>query len=246
MERPFPQWELFEEGPSNDSSLIVRRTASGKTLKKNACFNDWMSFDLQRRALAYRSRTIFYRVWKMAKYISGKESTDTFITKLAALLHDIADWKFYGGDDNVGARAARKVLFKQGVHKEIIDHVCEIIQTAPFKGAGVKTKMRTIEGKVVQDADRLDAIGAIGIARAFAYGGHKKQLIYNPNQKPVLHQTKEAYFKSESPKINHFYEKLLLLKDRMNTKTAKKIAKGRHEFMEKYLKRFFEEWEGRI
>jgi uncharacterized protein len=182
----------------------------------------------------------------MAKFISKEESADTFVVQLAALLHDIGDWKFHGGDDNVGPRAARKLLSKQGVHKEIIDHVCEIIRTAPFKGAGVKTRMQTLEGKVVQDADRLDAIGAIGIARAFAYGGSKNRLIYNPNQKPVLHKSKEEYLKSESPTINHFFEKLLLLKDRMNTKTAKRIAKERHKFMEKYLKRFFEEWEGRF
>lgn len=187
-----------------------------------------------------------YRVCKMAKHICKRERANMFVVELAALLHDVADWKFHGGDNNVGPRMARQILSKQGISEEIIDHVCEIIRTAPFKGAGVKTRMQTLEGKVVQDADRLDAIGAIGIARAFAYGGHKKQLIYNPNQKPVLHQTKEAYFKSESPTINHFFEKLLLLKDRMNTKTAKKIAKERHKFMEKYLDRFFEEWEGRI
>jgi len=186
-----------------------------------------------------------YRVWKMAKFIAAKESADQFIVELAALLHDIADWKFYGGDDNVGARAARKLLSKQSVHKEIIDHVCEIIRTAPFKGAGVKTKMRTLEGKVVQDADRLDAIGAIGIARAFAYGGYKNQTIYDPNEKPILHRSKKEYLGSRSSTINHFFEKLLLLKDRMNTKTAKKISKDRHEFMEKYLDRFFNEWEGK-
>lgn len=187
-----------------------------------------------------------YRVWKMAKYIGRKESTNLFIVELAALLHDIADWKFYGGDDNVGARAARKLLSKQGVPKEIINHVCEIIRTAPFKGAGVKTKMHTLEGKVVQDADRLDAIGAIGIARAFAYGGHKNLPIYKPNQKPILHRSKKEYLESRSSTINHFFEKLLLLKDRMNTKTAKKISRERHRFMEKYLNRFFKEWKGEI
>lgn len=154
-----------------------------------------------------------YRVWKMAKYIAGEESADVFTVELAALLHDIADWKFHNGDENVGPMAAGKILSKQGVPKEIIDHVCEIIETAPFKGVGVITKMRTIEGKVLQDADRLDAIGALGIARAFAYGGHKNRPIYNPNLKPVLHHTKEEYLKSESTTINHFYEKLLLLKD---------------------------------
>jgi len=187
-----------------------------------------------------------YRVWKMAKHICKRERANMFVVELVALLHDVADWKFHGGDNNVGPSAAQKILSKQGVHKEIIDHVCEIIRTAPFKGAGVKKKMRTLEGKVVQDADRLDAIGAIGIARAFAYGGSKNRLIYNPNQKPLLHRTKEEYLKCESPTINHFYEKLFLLKDLMNTKTAKKIFRERHKFMEKYLSRFFEEWEGRI
>ena len=187
-----------------------------------------------------------YRVWKMAKHVSKEESADTFVVELAALLHDIRDWKFHHSDDTVGPRMARRILSKQGLPEDIISHVCEIIQTAPFKGAGMRTKMRTIEGKVVQDADRLDAIGAIGIARAFAYGGSKNRPIYNPNQKPMQHRTKEEYLKSESPTINHFYEKLLLLKDRMNTETAKKIAKERHKFMKKYLDRFFEEWEGRL
>jgi uncharacterized protein len=187
-----------------------------------------------------------YRVWNMARRIAKEESADTFVVQIAALLHDIGDWKFHHGDDTIGPRMARRILSKQGLSEEIIDHVCEIIRTAPFKGADVKTKMHTLEGKVVQDADRLDAIGAIGIARAFAYGGYKNRPIYNPNQKPVLHRTKEEYLKCESPTINHFYEKLFLLKDLMNTKTAKKISKERHKFVEKYLSRFFEEWEGRI
>jgi uncharacterized protein len=185
-----------------------------------------------------------YRVCKMAKHIGKGERTDMFVVELAALLHDIADWKFHGGNNNVGPSAAQKILSKQGVPEEIINHVCEIIRTAPFKGAGVKTKMRTIEGKVVQDADRLDAIGAIGIARACAYGGHTNQTIYNPNKKPILYRSKKEYLESRSSTINHFFEKLLLLKDRMNTKTARKIAEKRHRFMEAYLDRFFMEWEG--
>lgn len=187
-----------------------------------------------------------YRVWKMAKRIAKEESADTFVVELAVLLHDIKDWKFHNGDESVGPKVARELFTEQGVPIKIIDHVCEIIQTVSFKGAGVVTEMKTLEGKVVQDADRLDAIGAIGIARAFAYGGSKNRPVYNPNQKPVLHQMQEEVFKSESPTINHFYEKLLLLKDRMNTKTGKKIAKERHEFMEKYLERFFKECEGKF
>lgn len=121
----------------------------------------------------------------------------------------------------------------------------QIIAHLSFKGAGVENKIETLEGKVVQDADRLDAIGAIGIARTFAYGGFKGLAMHHPNIEPTLHRTKEEYMKNEGTSINHFYEKLLLLKDRMNTKAAKRIAQGRHEFMEEFLKRFLAEWEGR-
>ncbi len=187
-----------------------------------------------------------YRVWKMAEYIGKKESADMFVVELAALLHDIADWKFHDGDDTIGPKKARELLTKHEVSEDVISHICEIIAIMAFKGAEVKTEMKTIEGKVVQDADRLDAIGAIGIGRAFTYGGYKNRPMYGPNKKPVLRQSKEEYFKSESSTINHFYEKLLLLKNRMNTKTAKEIAKGRHELMEMFLDRFFQEWEGEI
>lgn len=187
-----------------------------------------------------------YRVWKMAQHIGREESADMFVVELTALLHDIADWKFHDGDDTVGPRVAREILIQHDVPEEIINHVCEIISTMAFKGAVVKGEIRTLEGKVVQDADRLDAIGAIGIARAFAYGGYKGWPIHNPEQKSTTHQTKEQYAKREGPTINHFYEKLLLLKDRMNTRTAKQLAEGRHRFMEEYLKRFFQEWEGKI
>ncbi|HEU0051391.1 MAG TPA: HD domain-containing protein [Patescibacteria group bacterium] len=187
-----------------------------------------------------------YRVWKMAKHISEKEQVDLMIVELAALLHDIADWKFHNGDDTVGPRIAGEMLEKHGVAKEIIASIRQIIQEGSFKGAGVKTVPSTLEGKVVQDADRLDAIGAIGIARTFAYGGHTNRTMYDPATKPVMHQTKEEYAKNSSPTINHFYEKLLLLKDLMNTETAKKITEGRHAFMEAYLDRFYKEWEGQI
>ena len=187
-----------------------------------------------------------YRVWKMAQHIGREESTDMFVVELTALLHDIADWKFHDGDDMVGPRVARQVLSEHSVPEDVINHVCEIISTMAFKGAGVKGEIRTLEGQVVQDADRLDAIGAIGIARTFAYGGHKGRPMHNPEQKPTMHQTKEEYIKSEGPTINHFYEKLLLLKDCMNTRTAKQLAEGRHRFMEEYLDRFFQEWKGKI
>ena len=186
------------------------------------------------------------RVWNMAKHIGASEGADTFVVELAALLHDIADWKFHGGDDTVGPKVARQILEKHSVPTEVINKVCVIIMGMSFKGAGVKTEMPTLEGKVVQDSDRLDAIGAIGIARTFAYGGHKNRPMYDPNEKPSLHQSKEEYFNSESPTINHFYEKLLLLKDKMNTKTAKSLAEDRHQFMEEYLDRFFQEWDGKI
>lgn len=185
-----------------------------------------------------------YRVWKMTRHIGSKEGADMFVAELAALLHDIADHKFHGGDDTVGPAVAKELLSAENVPGDVTDHVCEIIMTLSFKGAGVVTEMRTLEGKVVQDADRLDAIGAIGIARAFAYGGHKNRPIHIPGERPVLHQSKEAYFKNNGPSINHFYEKLLLLKDRMNTRIGKEIAEGRHHFMEEYLARFLQEWEG--
>lgn len=185
-----------------------------------------------------------YRVWKMAEHIGRDEKADMLIVSLAALLHDIADWKFHDGDDTVGPRVAGEILAKHGVSKEIIDHVGQIILEGSFKGAGVKTAPSTLEGKVVQDADRLDAIGAIGIARTFAYGGHKGRLLYDPNSKPVAHETKEQYFKSTGSTINHFYEKLLLLKNLMNTQSAKTLAEGRHRFMEEYLDTFYKEWEG--
>jgi uncharacterized protein len=166
------------------------------------------------------------------------------VVELAALLHDIADWKFHGGDDTIGPKVARELLSQYGASQKVIDHVCDIIASMSFKGAGVETYMQTIEGKVVQDADRLDALGAIGIARAFAFGGHQNRPIHNPEQKPTLHLTKEEYFQSAGPTVNHFYEKLLLLKDRMNTTLGRAIAHDRHQFMKAYLNRFFQEWEG--
>lgn len=186
------------------------------------------------------------RVWNMAKHIGSNENADLFVVEVAALLHDIADWKFYDGDDTVGPRIAGEILQKYGVSEETIDKVGQIIKEGSFKGANVKTEPSTLEGKIVQDADRLDAIGAIGIARTFAYGGHKNRAMYDPMIKPTLHTSKEAYFNNESPTINHFYEKLLLLKDLMNTETAKQIAQARHVFMEEYLKRFFQEWDGTV
>jgi uncharacterized protein len=184
------------------------------------------------------------RVWKTAVRIGKDEGIDLFVVELAALLHDIADWKARGGDEEAGPRAAREWLSGLDIDIRIIDQVCEIVRDVSFKGAGVRNPMKTKEGMVVQDADRLDALGAVGIARAFAYGGHKGREIYNPDIKPELHETFEAYKKGEGPTINHFYEKLLLLKDLMNTKTGKRMAAARHAFMESYLRQFFKECEG--
>jgi len=187
-----------------------------------------------------------YRVWEMAKYIGEKESVDVLVVELSALLHDVADWKFHDGDETAGSKLAKSILIKYSVPQNAIADICKIIATVSFKGARLNSKMQTIEGKVVQDADRLDAIGAIGIARTFAYAGNKNRLMYDPAEKPVLHKSKEEYFSGNSSAINHFYEKLLLLKGRMNTKTAKEIAEKRHKFMEIYLDKFFQEWEGKI
>ncbi|MBN2052580.1 HD domain-containing protein [Candidatus Woesearchaeota archaeon] len=187
------------------------------------------------------------RVWKTAVKIAKKEKADLIVVQLAALLHDIADWKFNNDNESAGSDKAKEWLDKIGVDENISNHICEIIHDLSFKGAGVKSEIKTKEGMIVQDADRLDAMGAIGIARAFATGAKFNREIYNPEIKPTLHQTAEDYKKSKGygGSINHFYEKLLLLKDRMNTATAKKIAEKRHKFMEHYLKEFFNEWNGK-
>ena len=185
-----------------------------------------------------------YRVWKMAYHIAEEEGANKTISELGALLHDIADWKFYDGDDTIGPKKAEEWMKKIGVDYPIIEQVKYIVASISFKGSEVATPMTTLEGKTVQDADRLDAIGAVGIGRAFAFGGNKNRLMYHPEEPPVVHQSFEAYKKNKSHTINHFYEKLLLLKDRMNTETGKKIAKARHQFMEEYLDRFLREWNG--
>lgn len=184
------------------------------------------------------------RVWNNARTIAQRENADLFVVDLAALLHDIGDHKFHNGDETVGPRLAREWLEQQQVEEKTIEHVCCIIRDLSFKGAGTSSDMPTLEGRVVQDADRLDAIGAMGIARAFAYGGHKNREMYNPSIKPVLHESFEAYKSSTAPTINHFYEKLLLLKDRMHTETARQMAAQRHQYMEDFLNQFYAEWNG--
>ena len=184
-----------------------------------------------------------YRVWKNALAICRHEKADEFIVQLAALLHDLDDWKFNETGDETPLRA-RAWLDSCSVDPVTADSVCRIISHVSYKGAGVENKMDSLEGFIVQDADRLDAIGAIGIGRAFAYGGYKDRPLYDPDSPPNLHASFEEYKNSKSATINHFYEKLLLLKDRMNTTTAKRIAEHRHEVMLQFLDQFMLEWEG--
>ena len=185
------------------------------------------------------------RVWNNTKLILQTEQADQLVCELAALLHDIADSKFHNGDETIGPRVAGEFLDSIGVEKEIVEHVQQIILNMSFKASLGEVTFHSKELEIAQDADRLDAIGAIGIARAFNYGGYKNRDIYNPNVKPKQHQSKEEYKNTSAPTINHFYEKLLLLKDKMNTLTAKTIAAQRHQFMEDYLQQFYAEWEGK-
>jgi uncharacterized protein len=185
------------------------------------------------------------RVYKNALLIAATEVCDIEIVQLGALLHDIADSKFHNGDETIGPIIARAFLEGQNVSSETIDHVIAIIENISFKGGNVKRKFSSIELDIVQDADRLDAIGAIGIARTFNYGGFKNRALYHPEIAPNLSMTKEEYKNNEAPTINHFYEKLLLLKDKMNTPTGKQIAQERHRYMEGFLEQFYAEWEGR-
>lgn len=185
-----------------------------------------------------------FRVYKNALHIAKTENVDLYIVALGALLHDIADSKFNNGDETVGSSKAREFLFQLNVDSVDIEHVVNIIQNISFKGGRVERKFSSLELDVIQDADRLDALGAIGIARTFNYGGFKNRKIYDPEIKPNLEMTKEEYKSSTAPTINHFYEKLLLLKDRMNTKTGKRMAIRRHDYMEDFLKQFYDEWDG--
>ena len=184
------------------------------------------------------------RVYKNAVLISKSEICNPTIVRLGALLHDIADSKFHDGDETVGPRIAREFLESQNTAEETIAHVINIIENISYKGGNFENKFSSIELDIVQDADRLDAIGAIGIARAFNYGGFKNRSLYDPKIAPNTNMSKEEYKKSDSPTLNHFYEKLLLLKDKMNTATGKQIAQERHRYMEDFLAQFYAEWEG--
>ena len=184
------------------------------------------------------------RVWNNAKNIANTEGGDGFVIELAALLHDIADAKFHGGDEEIGPQKARHFLESLSVDEAVIEHVESIIRHISFKGGNFAATFSSPELAVVQDADRLDALGAIGIARTFNYGGFKNRVLYDPSVPPVLAMSKAEYKNNSAPTINHFYEKLLLLKDRMNTETGRKMAAQRHEYMEQFLAQFYLEWEG--
>jgi uncharacterized protein len=186
------------------------------------------------------------RVWKTAKHIAKSEEVDLLVIELSALLHDIADSKFHDGDESIGPQKARAFLHTLEIEDNVINHVIRIIENISFKGGKEAQTFQSTELDVVQDADRLDALGAIGIARTFNYGGFKNREIYNPTIPSDLNMTKEEYKKSTAPSINHFYEKLLLLQDRMNTPTGKAMAAKRHQFMESYLEQFYSEWEGEL
>jgi uncharacterized protein len=184
------------------------------------------------------------RVYKNSLLIAKTEDCDALVVQLGALLHDIADSKFHNGDETVGPRVAREYLESKTVAQDVIDHVVLIIENISYKGGNFEKKFSSKELDIVQDADRLDAIGAIGIARTFNYGGFKNRTLYDPEIAPKTGMSKEEYKKNDSPTINHFYEKLLLLKDKMNTDTGKQIAQQRHKYMEGFLSQFYAEWEG--
>ena len=184
------------------------------------------------------------RVYRNSILIAKNEQCNLEIVKLGALLHDIADSKFNDGDETIGPKIAREFLEKENVNEETIVHVVQIIENISFKGGNFEKKFSSKELDIVQDADRLDALGAVGVARTFNYGGFKNRSIYNPNIAPKFNMSKEEYKNSEAPTINHFYEKLLLLKDKMNTESGKKIAEERHLYMENFLSQFYAEWEG--
>lgn len=186
------------------------------------------------------------RVYNNALLIAKEETCNLEVVQLAALLHDIADSKFHDGDETIGPKTARAFLESENVSEETINHVVLIIENISFKGGNFEKKFISKELEIVQDADRLDAIGAVGIARTFNYGGYKNREIYNPEIAPNLNMSKEEYKNSTAPTINHFYEKLLLLKDKMNTETGKKIAQQRHDFMEIFLTQFYNEWNGKV
>lgn len=185
------------------------------------------------------------RVYNNALNLLKSEKAKEQVVILGALLHDIADSKFHNGDETIGPKKANEFMTSIGIEEDVKEHVIKIIENISFKGGNFERKFASKELEVVQDADRLDAIGAIGIARAFQYGGFKNRTIHDPEEKPKFNMTKEEYKKHTGSTVNHFYEKLLLLKDLMNTETGKQIAQNRHEYMQVFLQQFYDEWEGK-
>lgn len=216
-----------------DQQQILQATESyvKETLSGEGTGHDWFHIE---------------RVRKLAFYIAKQENADLYLVELGALLHDIADWKFHGGDPSAGIKKTQSWLKSQQVDEQTISQVCHIVENISFKGGTNQAPMKTAEGKIVQDADRLDALGAIGISRCFAYGGHKGREIYNPEIPPKTHQTFEDYKEYVGTSLNHFDEKLLLLKDLMNTPTGKRLAEERHHYVKEFKERFLREWAGEI
>lgn len=215
-------------------------------MDSNKIIEQTKAFVKQKLANAEAGHDWFHieRVYKNALNISKDINCDEVVVQLAALLHDIADSKFHDGDETIGPKTAESFLSEMNVDSDVVSHVVKIIENISFKGGNVIKTFSSTELDIVQDADRLDAIGAIGIARTFNYGGYKNRQIYNPETPIVLNMDKETYKNSTAPTINHFYEKLLLLSNQMKTSEGKKIAQERHQFMESFLEQFYDEWNG--
>lgn len=213
------------------NQIITRITERVKELMPKEAAHDWSHIE---------------RVLATARTIGQDEGANIFVVELAALLHDVGDWKFHNGDETVGPRMAREIMSAFAIDEAVIEHVIQILSTMSFKGAGVATPMRTLEGKCVQDADRLDAIGAVGIARAFAYGGHKGSSLWNPNETTQEHTDKHAYHKSTTSVLGHFDEKLLHLSKLMTTRRGYMMAGARDAFMREFVTRFKSEWFGKL
>jgi uncharacterized protein len=216
--------EAFEKQAIDQTIVFVK-----KTLENAESGHDWWHV---------------YRVWNAAKTIAKNENCNLFVVELASLLHDIADQKFHNGNEELASQMSQNFLESIGIDLGKVEQVVKIIQHVSFKGGNYKSSYTSKELEIVQDADSLDAMGAIGIARTFNYGGFRNRTMYDPSVSPKLNMTKEEYQNSTRPTLNHFYEKLLILKDRMHTQTGRKLAEKRHEFMVLYLEQFYKEWEG--
>lgn len=221
----------MQEPANNNKALVIQNTVDfvKNQLRNAEAGHDWWHI---------------LRVWKNTRLILQTQEADHLVCELAALLHDIADAKFHHGDEEIGPRTAENFLRQEDLTEPTITHVVRIIRNMSFKDSIEGTSFHSLEMEIVQDADRLDALGAIGIARAFHYGGYKNREIYNPDIPPQAYLTKAQYQDSRAPTLNHFYEKLLRLKDLMHTQTARRIAEQRHAFMESFLQQFYGEWDG--